>query len=892
MTWTGPFSPFGVSSTTPAPESERPTLAQRLASMRAPLNAVWRSHASHEPRAARRPAPIGADRYGFAWRHSADKLFAFRITATGLVFDAVNLAFAESVGLADEDVSGRAPDQVLHPVVARALVARCRECMASPAPTHAEANLPFDSGRARWAMTLSRVCDADTGDILILGSARDVDGEAPTAPAATSVEAADCGRFEFTAFMDGRPDHIGLGFFALTGLPPDAGSDAALARVHPDDVHLLTPDPAKTEESFHAEVRIRGADGRYRRFILRAELFDGPAGRRWYGAATDAERTEAAKAPGADTGEHLFNVIRDLNGCCVNIDRDWRVVAITPEAATWIGLSVSEVVGLNARDDLVVPQPLASAIEAAFISRKPTRTVFPPVLHAGHWAEYQVFPFADGANILFWDVTDEQLARNPEEPPTPANDAYSNAFHNVGGCMLSIDRNWQVTSISPAAAAWSRVSEAELLGVNAREHWLLPMPLVKAIQASFDSGVASTIEFASTLRPGRWVEFHIHPFPDGAYILFADITERRTAEQAVGTATDLLHGLSEALHAEIALLDGEGKVISVNRAWRALMAGRGDDLPGGGVGVSYLELCRRGPSDVDMDALERGMDQLLRGEAESVAQVYTVGSGVDLRWRQVRLTPLKVGAATHLLAIHEDLTEFARAQAAQRHSAEQLMAAQEEERERIAIELHDSTSQHLVAIGLGVARLRRLLGGGRQTTNVLEDMTRSLQEAIKEIRVLSYLMKPTALERDGLEATARRFVRGFGVRTGVEAAFGVDGDVNVAAPEVQHAVFRVLQEALSNVYRHARARHVGVELAIRGGRLELSVADDGQGFEPAPSSDPDKVALGVGIAGMQARVAQLGGAFDIASGGQGTTVSAALPLALTGSLPAAAVARP
>jgi signal transduction histidine kinase len=457
--------------------------------------------------------------------------------------------------------------------------------------------------------------------------------------------------------------------------------------------------------------------------------------------------------------------------------------------------------------------------------------------------------------------------------------------------MLSIDRNWQVTSISPAAAAWSRVSEGELLGVNAREHWLLPMPLIKAIQAGFDTGVASTIEFASTLRPGRWVEFHVHPFPDGAYILFSDITERRTTEQAVETATDLLHGLSEALHAEIALLDVEGKIVSVNRAWRAVMAERGVDLPGGGVGVSYLELCRRGPSDVDIEALERGLGELLRGETESLTQVYTVGAGSDLRWRQVRLTPLKVGSTTHLLAIHEDLTEFARAQAAQRNQAEQLMAAQEEERERIAIELHDSTSQHLVAIGLGVARLRRLLGGGRQTSNVLEDMTRSLQEAIKEIRVLSYLMKPTALERDGLEATARRFVRGFGVRTGVEAAFSVDGDVNAAAPDVQHAAFRVLQEALSNVYRHARARHVGVELAVRGARLELSVADDGQGFEPAPSSDPDKVALGVGIAGMQARVAQLGGAFDIASGGQGTTVSAGLPLAVAGSLPTVAYAR-
>jgi signal transduction histidine kinase len=254
----------------------------------------------------------------------------------------------------------------------------------------------------------------------------------------------------------------------------------------------------------------------------------------------------------------------------------------------------------------------------------------------------------------------------------------------------------------------------------------------------------------------------------------------------------------------------------------------------------------------------------------------------DGEMRRVRVAPVRVGRRAHLLAFPDDL-----AGGAEEPPAERLLFAQEEERHRIAIELHDSTSQHLVAVSLGLARLRRFIGGGgRAERRVLEEMSRTLQAAIREIRTFSYLMNPPQLERDGLEATVRRFVAGFETRTGVKTNLTVSGAPDTAVVAVQHTLFRVLQEALTIVYRHAQAGRVEVTLASRGGWVTIAIADDG----PAGAAGEEQLMrapIGVGIAGMRAPVDQLGGALRVAHGPDGTMVTARLPVgsAASTSLP-------
>ena len=225
------------------------------------------------------------------------------------------------------------------------------------------------------------------------------------------------------------------------------------------------------------------------------------------------------------------------------------------------------------------------------------------------------------------------------------------------------------------------------------------------------------------------------------------------------------------------------------------------------------------------------------------------------------------------IVLDSDQTELAMTQEAMRATSEKLLHARDEERERIAIELHDSTSQHLTAIGLGLTRLRMSSPHGGPGNAIIDDISRSLKEALKEIRVLSYLLEPRSLGQDGLSAAALQFLQGFARRTGLEVALEAGGTVDDVPLPLQHAALRIIQEALINASRHAQARRVSVEIGVEGSVLTVSVTDDGCGMR----LDQGEPCLGVGIPGMRARAQQFSGRLAISSDESGTRIVAMLP---------------
>src|ERR671932_1501680 len=201
-------------------------------------------------------------------------------------------------------------------------------------------------------------------------------------------------------------------------------------------------------------------------------------------------------------------------------------------------------------------------------------------------------------------------------------------------------------------------------------------------------------------------------------------------------------------------------------------------------------------------------------------------------------------------------------------------AAVLEERHRLARELHDSVTQSLYGIALyAEAAARALADGDAESAGTnLQDITETTQEALGEMRLLLFELRPPHLDERGLAGALRSRLQAVEARAGLKTEFDCQGEGRLA-PETEQELFRLAQEALNNVLKHAHARHVCVRLDLTGDQVVVEVADDGVGFEP---SSPE--AEGYGLPSMRERAERLGGTVEIDSGpGAGTRVRVEVP---------------
>ena len=214
-----------------------------------------------------------------------------------------------------------------------------------------------------------------------------------------------------------------------------------------------------------------------------------------------------------------------------------------------------------------------------------------------------------------------------------------------------------------------------------------------------------------------------------------------------------------------------------------------------------------------------------------------------------------------------------------------ILELQDIERRKIARELHDSVGQYLTGLKMTLARI------AKETESNIVDPREWLPEtialadqAILEVRTISHLLHPPLLDELGFESAARWYAEEFAKRSGTEVDITVAQIVERLPKEIELALFRVLQEALTNVHRHAKARRVDVNVSGTDSRLILTVRDDGKGI-PAfvIQRFREGLAAGIGLAGMRERLADLGGRLEVESTARGTTVQATLPRNLSES---------
>jgi signal transduction histidine kinase len=244
------------------------------------------------------------------------------------------------------------------------------------------------------------------------------------------------------------------------------------------------------------------------------------------------------------------------------------------------------------------------------------------------------------------------------------------------------------------------------------------------------------------------------------------------------------------------------------------------------------------------------------------------------------------GLSIPVLLLGATIDDLRRAERTMRALAASVLRAQDEERRRIARELHDSTGQNLIAASLAASGIENVLPeSARPGFRQLEDL---LQQSVRDIRTVSYLLHPPLLTEGGLNLAVRHFAQGFEERSGIAVDLDIAPDLERLSPDTELVLFRVIQDALTNIARHSNSgtARIGLSQHRTANRQEvvLRIEDDGMGMSetsgaqrPIGREETFGTDHGVGLASMRERLHQIGGRLQIRSAAQGTVLKAVVP---------------
>jgi signal transduction histidine kinase len=213
-----------------------------------------------------------------------------------------------------------------------------------------------------------------------------------------------------------------------------------------------------------------------------------------------------------------------------------------------------------------------------------------------------------------------------------------------------------------------------------------------------------------------------------------------------------------------------------------------------------------------------------------------------------------------------------------RELSARLLQLQDDERRRIARELHDSVGQMLTALGMNLAAVGADLERLSKTANTVNDSAALVQELSREVRTISHLLHPPLLDEAGLASALRWYIEGFAQRSKIEVDLEFPADFGRLSRESETAIFRTVQECLTNIHRHSESATARIRVVASGDDIRVEVEDRGKGIPPEKQFEMASTGTpGVGIRGMRERLRQLGGSLEIHSNGKGTLIVARLP---------------
>ena len=388
----------------------------------------------------------------------------------------------------------------------------------------------------------------------------------------------------------------------------------------------------------------------------------------------------------------------------------------------------------------------------------------------------------------------------------------------------------------------------------------------------------------------------------GASKIARDITESKRMERALKEGEARLRAAFSQTYSFLVLLSSEGTIIEANRAAFEAAGLKREEA----IGLKFWELWWSRLPD-EAATLKESVTRAARGELVQEECYYCLADGT-LRFAHRTLSPVldDAGNLVMIVATGLDITEQMelreklearvklRTQELEEKNAvllEQaetvrelsgrLLRAQDEERRRIARDLHDSSGQILVAVQMNLTPIEE------EARKMNADFAKGIQQSLdlveqlsKELRAVSYLLHPPLLDEAGLPSALRWFVEGFAERSKINVQLELPTDLGRLPSDMEMTMFRIIQECLTNIHRHSGSKEANIRVARSADEVCLQIQDKGRGMPVSNNggSSSKLVGAGVGIQGMRERVKQLGGQLEIQSNENGTAVTASFPL--------------
>ena len=387
----------------------------------------------------------------------------------------------------------------------------------------------------------------------------------------------------------------------------------------------------------------------------------------------------------------------------------------------------------------------------------------------------------------------------------------------------------------------------------------------------------------------------------GASKIARDVTDRTLTEKEPREKQELMRAAFAQTYSFLAILSNDGTVVEANRAaldgtgfsrsdvigsklwdvwWRSLPEEQviaKTSVATAAKGLAVREECQYALRDGTIRFADRTLNPV---QSENGEVVMIVCSGLDItEHRQLRsMLEDRVRERTRELEL-KNLELVTQADVVRELSA-RLLQIQDEERRRIARELHDSVGQMLAAVSMNMAHVHHEAAVlGPDARKALEDNAELLEQLSSEIRTISHLLHPPLLDEVGLQSALQWYIDGFSDRSKIQVDLELPDDFGRLPRNLEITLFRVVQECLTNIHRHSGSSTAAIRVARSQNEVRLEVRDAGKGLPPEAQTSLSSGKLsGVGLRGMHERLRQMGGQLDVQSNGNGTLILATLPI--------------